>query len=160
MEKHFLQPLFNPGSIVVFAGGLDPDALPIGPAQHLSEQLRKNGYAGELRFVDTRMTGTLAELAQSRAELAIITLPTADEMDNALEIAGRIKCRAALVISAGLDAGSSARLHATAKRHQIQLLGPNCIGFQRPYQKLNASIIGELATPGPLGLLSQSGALT
>ncbi len=160
MEKHFLQPLFSPASIVVFAGGLDPDALPPGPAQHLSDQIRKSGYAGELRFVDTRMTGTLSELAQSRAELAIIVLPTADEMDNALEIAGRIKCRAALVISTGLDAESAARLHATAKRHQVYLLGPNCIGFQRPYLKLNASIIGELATPGPLGLLSQSGALT
>ena len=160
MEKHFLQPLFNPASILVFAGGLDPDALEPGPAQHLADQIRKNGYPGELRFVDTRMTGTLAELAQSRAELAVIVLPTAEEIENALEIAGRIKCRAALIISAGLDADSAARLHACAKRHQMHLLGPNCIGFQRPYQKLNASIIGELAAPGPLGLLSQSGALT
>ena len=43
MEKHFLQPLFSPASIVVFAGGLDPDALPPGPAQNLSDQIRKSG---------------------------------------------------------------------------------------------------------------------
>jgi len=75
-------------------------------------------------------------------------------------VAGRIKCRAALVISSGLNAEAAGRLHATAKRHQLHLLGPNCNGFQRPHQKLNASIIGTMAKPGPLALLSQSGALT
>lgn len=53
MEKHFLQPLFNPASIVVFAGGLDPDALEPGLARHVADQLRTNGYTGELRFVDS-----------------------------------------------------------------------------------------------------------
>lgn len=160
MEKHFLQPLFNPASIVVFAGGLDPDALEPGLARNLADQLRGSGYAGELRFVDIRMSGTLADLARSRAELAVIALPTVEEMDNALEVAGRIRCRAALVVSSGLNAQDAARLHATAQRHQLHLLGPNCNGFQRPHHHLNASVIGALAKPGPLGLLSQSGALT
>lgn len=160
MDKHFLQPLFNPASIVVFAGGLDPDALEPGPARNLADQLRGSGYEGELRFVDIRMSGTLADLARSRAELAVIALPTVDEMDNALEVAGRIRCRAALVVSSGLSAQDAARLHATAQRHQLHLLGPNCSGFQRPHLHLNASTIGALAKAGPLGLLSQSGALT
>lgn len=160
MDKHFLQPLFNPASIVVFAGGLDPDALEPGTARNLADQLRSCGYAGELRFVDIRMSGTLAELARSRAELAVIALPTVDEMDNALEVAGRIRCRAALVVSSGLNAQDAGRLHATARRHQLHLLGPNCSGFQRPHHHLNASTIGAMAKPGPLGLLSQSGALT
>lgn len=160
MDKHFLQPLFNPSSIVVFAGGLDPDALEPGQARTLADQLRGCGYTGELRFVDIRMTGTLADLARSRAELAVIALPTVDEMDSALEVAGRIRCRAALVVSSGLNAQDAARLHATAQRHQLHLLGPNCNGFQRPHHHLNASVIGALAKPGPLGLLSQSGALT
>ena len=160
MDKHFLQPLFNPSSIVVFAGGLDPDALEPGLARTLADQLRGCGYTGELRFVDIRMSGTLADLARSRAELAVIALPTVDEMDSALEVAGRIRCRAALVVSSGLNAQDAARLHATAQRHQLHLLGPNCNGFQRPHHHLNASVIGTLAKPGPLGLLSQSGALT
>lgn len=160
MDKHFLQPLFNPASIVVFAGGLDPDALEPGPPRNLADQLRSCGYGGELRFVDIRMSGTLADLARSRAELAVIALPTVDEMDNALEVAGRIRCRAALVVSSGLNAQDAGRLHATAQRHQLHLLGPNCSGFQRPHHHLNASTIGALAKAGPLGLLSQSGALT
>ncbi len=160
MEKHFLHPLFNPSSILIFAGGLDPEALTYGPAQQLATQIRSNGYSGELRFVDTRMSGTLAELAQSKAELAVIVLPSAEETENALEIAGRIKCRAALIISTGLDADCAARLRASAERHQMHLLGPNGNGFQRPHQQLNASTIGPLAAPGPLAFISQSGALT
>lgn len=160
MDKHFLHPLFNPASIVVFAGGLDPDTLEPGPARHVADQLRSNGYGGELWFVDIHMTGTLADLAKSRAELAVIALPTVDEMDSALEVAGRIRCRAALVVSTGLNAQDAARLHTTAQRHQLHLLGPNCNGFQRPHQKLNASIIGTMAKAGPLALVSQSGALT
>jgi acetyltransferase len=45
-------------------------------------------------------------------------------------------------------------------RDGISLLGPNSLGFQRPHLNLNASIAGALATPGPLALVSQSGALT
>jgi len=42
----------------------------------------------------------------------------------------------------------------------MYLLGPNCLGFQRPRAGLNASVAGPMATPGPLALVSQSGALT
>jgi len=42
----------------------------------------------------------------------------------------------------------------------VQLLGPNCMGFQNPVLQLNASIAGPLAKAGPLALVSQSGALT
>src|SRR5690606_33006629 len=48
----------------------------------------------------------------------------------------------------------------TARRHGVMLLGPNSQGFQRPARLLNASTLGPLALPGPLALVSQSGALT
>ena len=47
-----------------------------------------------------------------------------------------------------------------ATRDGIHLLGPNSLGFQRPSLQLNASVAGELASLGPLALVSQSGALT
>ena len=42
----------------------------------------------------------------------------------------------------------------------MHLLGPNCLGFQRPHLNLNASAAGPLAAEGSLALVSQSGALT
>jgi acetyltransferase len=65
-----------------------------------------------------------------------------------------------VVISSGINATLAAELNRVARRHGMYLLGPNCLGFQRPRAGLNASLAGALATPGPLALVSQSGALT
>ncbi|PKO60952.1 MAG: GNAT family N-acetyltransferase [Betaproteobacteria bacterium HGW-Betaproteobacteria-18] len=159
MDKHFLSTLFSPASIVVFAGKPDePDTL-TPQARALHQAITAQRFSGQLIFLDIHASGTLADLAAVDADLAIIALPAA-EVAAALEIAGRIKCRSALVISAGIDAAQAADLHKMATRDGIYLLGPNSLGFQRPHLQLNASVAGELASLGPLALVSQSGALT
>jgi acetyltransferase len=165
MDKHYLTPLFSPTSIVVFAGDPAKSETWTPQARALLDGLRGEGtapglpFAGPISYFDIHMTGTLADLAQARADLAIIALPHA-EIAAALEVAGRIRCRAALVLSTGLPAPQCAELLAIAKRHALHLLGPNTLGFQRPALALNASAVGMLAAPGPLALVSQSGALT
>ncbi len=159
MDKHFLTPLFSPRSIAVFAGEADDPAAQTYQARALHQALRAQRFAGSLTFIDIHASGTLADLAEVQADLAIIALaPT--ELAAALEMAGRIKCRAALVIASGIAAAQADELHKIAQRDGIHLLGPNCLGFQRPHLQLNASIAGALSAAGPLGLVSQSGALT
>jgi len=46
-----------------------------------------------------------------------------------------------------------------SKPHCLRILGPNCIGFQRPGRGLDASFAHLLARPGKLALVSQSGAI-
>ncbi|HLL18419.1 MAG TPA: acetate--CoA ligase family protein, partial [Rubrivivax sp.] len=166
MDRHYLTPLFNPRSLVVFAG--DPQATaPARGAAQLRQALADSGFEGSIDWLDTRTSGTLADLAQSRADLALIALPPEQAL-AALEICGRIRCRAALVISGtsgpgssgGTDAQLAERMHQTARAYGVHLLGPNTLGLQRPALKLNASALGALAAPGPLALVSQSGALT
>lgn len=158
MDRHFLTPLFQPRSLVVFAG--DPDAEPpTHEARALRSALGEGAYTGPVAWLDIRTTGTLADLAQSRADLAVIALPAA-QCAAALEVAGRIRCRAALVLTTGLEAVLCTELHHIAKQHGVNLLGPNSLGLQRPAIGLNASSLGPLAAPGPLALVSQSGALT
>ena len=152
MEKHYLNPLFAPDSIIVFAG-----ALAGGGA--VAAQMRAGGFAGPLTFLDVGQRGTLAELARARADLAVIALPNA-ELAAALDLAGRLQCRAALIVSAGVDAALAAALHTIARKHGMALLGPNCLGYQRPGAGLNAGAAGPLARPGSLALVTQSGALT
>jgi acetyltransferase len=159
MDKHFLTPLFSPSSIAVLAGPVDDPAMQTAQARALLQALRAQRFAGTLAFVDIHASGTLADLADAQADLALIALPP-DEVASALELAGRIKCRAALVISSGIDAAHAAELQKIAQRDGIHLLGPNCMGFQRPDAQLNASIAGDLCAKGPLALVSQSGALT
>ncbi len=159
MNKHYLTPLFAPRSIVVFAGrhGDDLGRTALGSA--VSEALRAQRYDGTLRLVDIHTSGTLADLAQAQADLALIALPPQD-VAAALEMAGRMACRSALVISSGIDAEHATELKRIAKREGMHLLGPNSLGLQRPQAQLNASAAGPLATAGSLALVSQSGALT
>jgi acetyltransferase len=159
MDKHYLTPLFTPESVVVFAGGLDEPDTQTTQAKALIEALRAQRFAGTLQFLDIHTSGTLADLAQIKADLAIIALEHKD-VAPALELAGRMACRAALVISSGVTVELSAELKKIARREGIYLLGPNSLGIQRPQLQLNASAAGAIAGKGSLALVSQSGALT
>jgi acetyltransferase len=159
MDKHYLTPLFSPESIIVFAGQADDHSSQTTQAKALLIALRAQRYSGTLTFLDIHTSGTLADLAQARADLAIIALAP-ENVAAALEVAGRMACRAALVISSGIDADKATELKKIAHREGVHLLGPNCLGLQRPHLKLNASAAGPLARTGSLALVSQSGALT
>ena len=159
MDKHFLTPLFSPESIVVFAGQPDEPGGQTPQARALTDNLRAQRYTGTLVFVDIHTSGTLADLAQTKADLAIIALP-AQDLSAALELAGRMACKAALVIASGISVAQAAELHKIARREGMHLLGPNGLGFQRPQLQLNACNCGVLARKGSLALVSQSGALT
>jgi acetyltransferase len=159
MDKHYLTPLFTPESVAVFIGSVEDPSRQTPQAQALLEALRAQRFLGTLHFLDIHTTGTLADLAQARADLAIIALPPGD-VAAALELSGRMACRSALVISSGITAEQSIELKKIARREGIHLLGPNSLGFQRPQLQLNASAAGPLANPGSLALVSQSGALT
>jgi acetyltransferase len=159
MDKHYLTPLFQPDTIAVFAGNHEDPASQIPHARTLCAALTGQRFSGTLVFLDIHTSGTLAELAQTRADLAIIALPPAEAV-AALEVAGRIKCKAALVVGSGANADVAADMHQVARRHSMHLLGPNSLGFQRPRIGLNASVAGPMTAVGPLALVSQSGALT
>jgi acetyltransferase len=112
MDPHALAPLLAPQAIVVFAGPPDaPDARDArdaadaadaadarggqtAPGRAVHAALRAQRYAGTLRFLDIHATGSFAELAQVRADLAVIALPES-EVAAALDAAVRLRCRAA-----------------------------------------------------------------
>ena len=156
MDKHTLTPLLEPQSVVVFAGRAGQQAA---QGREVVAALKAQRFAGTLKFLDIGTSGTLADLAQVRADLAVIALPAA-EVAAALEVAGRMTCRAAVVVSSGIGAAQAAELRRIAQRENVRLLGPNSLGFQRPRLNLNASAAGPLARAGSLGLVCQSGALT
>ena len=159
MDKHFLTPLFAPASIVAFVGHADDPGGQTPAGRTLREAFRADRFDGTLRFLDVRTKGTLEELAQTHADLALIALAPRD-VAAALEIAGRIGCKAAVVLSSGIGADEAAQWRKIARREGVHLLGPNSLGFQRPLLRLNAGVAGPLAKPGPLALVAQSGALT
>jgi acetyltransferase len=71
----------------------------------------------------------------------------------------------AIVISAGFkETGpEGARLEQEvlkeARRGGMRIIGPNCVGVMRPYSGMNATFAAQIARPGSVGFISQSGAL-
>jgi len=159
MDKHYLSPLFSPQSIVVFAGCDVTTVTATTQAQLLVENFKKGGFTGPLTYLDIGMSGTLGDLVKSRVDLAIIALPN-EQLSAALEIAGSIHCKSALIISSGVNAKDAKKLQDIAQDYGMYLLGPNCMGFQRPAQHLNASTLGRMTQKGATALVSQSGAVT
>ncbi|WP_198118822.1 bifunctional acetate--CoA ligase family protein/GNAT family N-acetyltransferase [Massilia rhizosphaerae] len=96
-------------------------------------------------------------------ELAVICTPAAT-VPGIVATLGEQGCKAAIVLSAGLDApagGGTLRqaMLEAARPHLLRILGPNCVGLLVPGSSLNASFAPVAALPGRLAFVAQSGAL-
>jgi acetyltransferase len=158
MEKHYLTPLFSPRSIVVLARKPDTPDSSDACGQLAIRHIRESGFTGRLEFIDIGAEGTLASLTHASTDLALIALPP-EEIAATLETAGRMQCKAALILSKAITMRQAQELNTIARRYGMHLLGPNSMGLQRPNLQLNASHFCSFAQKGPLALVSQSGAL-
>src|SRR5271165_5477530 len=99
-----------------------------------------------------------------KVDLAVIATPAAT-VPSVIADCGRAGVRAAVVISAGFkETGpSGAALEQAvlteARKHDLRIIGPNCLGLMNPHTGLNATFAAELARPGSVAFVSQSGAL-
>jgi acetyltransferase len=73
--------------------------------------------------------------------------------------------KGAIVISAGFkEIGPEGveleqRIMEHANRAKMRIIGPNCLGVMNPLTGMNATFAADIARPGNLGFISQSGAL-
>jgi acetyltransferase len=97
-----------------------------------------------------------------RVDLAIIATPAATVPDVVEECAAA-GVTGAVVISAGFrecgPAGAKLEEAIAARRGQMRIVGPNCLGVMIPRLSLNATFAPLLAKDGHLAFVSQSGAL-
>ncbi|MFI7190291.1 acetate--CoA ligase family protein [Nocardia nova] len=101
-------------------------------------------------------------------DLAVIAVG-ADSVVPALAEAAAGGARAALIVSSGFaEAGPQGRewqnqLLTVAADFGIRVLGPNCIGFVNPFDRVHATFAFDTrllpAEPGPVAIVSQSGGL-
>lgn len=159
MDKHYLTALFQPQNVAVFSHASQPDDPTCTIAQPLLALLAQQSFTGKLIHVDLQASVNLNDMAHVHCDLAVIALPVED-IEHALTVAGHMGCKAAVVIGSNIDAKRSNALSEVARHHGIYMLGPNSMGLQIPRLKLNASTFGPLIQPGPIALVSQSGALT
>ena len=161
MSIRNLDHLFDPASVAVF--GASMRASSVGAT--VWARLRAGAFKGPVYGVNPKYRELNGQPVYARAadlptvpELAIICTPPAVVAGLVAEL-GELGTRAAVVLTAGLDAAQKQAMLAAARPHLLRILGPNCIGLLAPHIGLNASFAHTDALPGELAFISQSGAL-
>ena len=167
MGPHFLNHLFAPQSIAVIGASERPNTV----GTVVFRNLLGDGFKGELYPVNPKHDEVQNKKSFSqigdishKVDLAIIATP-AHSVPDIIRQCGEAGVHAAVVLSAGFsEAGDNGKklqneLTGYAQHYGIRIVGPNCLGIMRPHLGLNATFSHNIARPGHLALVSQSGAL-
>lgn len=159
-----LEKLFNPKSIAIV--GATDEKGKVGTA--ICNNILNLGYKGKVFLVNPKHEKLLGhdcypslEAIGEQVDLAIIAIPA----KFVIEIIASTKVKNFVVISAGFsEIGEEGKkieqeLLEIAKEKDLNILGPNCLGFIIPKIKLNASFAGGLPDSGNISFVSQSGAI-
>ncbi len=97
-------------------------------------------------------------------DLAVIATP-APTVPTVIRQCAAAGVKGVIILSAGFkEIGTvgielEQQILREARRHQIRIVGPNCLGLMSPRNGLNATFASAMARPGNVGFISQSGAL-
>ena len=133
--------------------------------------LRQSGYKGRVHAVNPKRTEivgapcypSIAAIPEP-VELAVIVTP-ATTVPGIVGECVRAGVKAAVVISAGFKemgadgAALERAIQAELRKGATRVIGPNCLGIMNPWLGLNATFAHDIARPGSVAFLSQSGAL-
>ncbi len=161
-----LEKLFHPNSVAIV--GASEEEGKIGNI--VSKNLLELGYQGKIFFVNQKHSElfgqacykNLADIPED-VDLAVIAVPA--KFVNEIVEGGAGKIKNYVIISAGFsEIGGEGKkreeeLKAIADKNDLNILGPNCLGFIVPKMKLNASFGAGMVEAGNISFVSQSGAL-
>jgi len=161
MSIRHLDSLFDPASVAVIGASARPATV----GATVWRNLREGGFTGPRWAVNPKY-GELGgepcyrdvESLPATPELAVIATPAAT-VPGIVDALGRRGTRAAVVLTAGLDAAQKQAMLDAARPYLLRILGPNNLGLLSPHAKLNASFAHANVTAGALAFVSQSGAL-
>lgn len=163
-----LRPLLEPQSIAVIGASSRPGSVGY---QVLSNILR-GGFTGAVYVVNPKHASVLGvpSVASPTAlpeppDLAVVAVPAA-RVPDVVRACGERGARAVLLLGSGFgEAGAAGaalqgEVLLIARTYGMRIVGPNCIGVVNtdPGVQLNATFADVPTPPGPLGLVSQSGA--
>lgn len=167
MNPHYLSRFFNPQSVAIIGASERPDSV----GCRLMLNMQEAGFMGGLYPVNPKhqqvsgLTAYPCLLAiPADVDLVVIATP-ACSVPDIMQQCGEKAVGAVIIISAGFgEIGAEGKrlqqaVLGIAKRHNIRLIGPNCLGVIRPSGQLNATFGEGRVKDGNLALLSQSGAI-
>lgn len=162
--------LLSPQSVAIVGASDDVTRIGGRPLRYM----RESGFQGRLYPVNPKRETVqglqaYADLAglPEVPDTAILAVPAAATL-AAVEDCVAKGVPSAVIFSAGFaETGAEgqamqARIAAVAREGGLRLLGPNCLGVMNPsigwYGTFSVVLDGALIAPGPVGIVSQSGA--
>ena len=164
-----LHSLFYPLSIAVIGASRQPGSV----GNSLLANLLMNRYQGVIYPVNPMAKSVLGIKCYPRVleisddvDLAVVIVPSR-AVPQVLDECGRMGIRAAIIITAGFKeigeegAALERRVQEIARKHDIAIVGPNCLGVINtdPLSQMNATFATDMPKAGNIGFISQSGAL-
>jgi len=162
-----LEYFFNPQSVAVIGASRNPAKV----GYSILSNIIDSGYRGKIYPVNPKAEEVLGHKCYSSVleidddlDLAIIALP-ARFVNQTIKECAEKNLKSAIVISAGFKeigiegAHLERELVRLCKQHNIDLLGPNCLGMISTFTPINASFASKMPLYGAVGFISQSGAL-
>ena len=161
MSIRNLDSLFSPASVAIFGASNRPASV----GGTVWRNMRGGRFSGPVYAVNPKyreldgqpVYAGVADLPEV-PELAVICTPGPTVVPLIAQLGAR-GTRAAVVLTAGLDARQKQDMLDAARPWLLRILGPNCIGLMIPGAGLNASFAHVDALPGELAFVTQSGAL-
>ena len=161
-----LDKIMSPGGVAVL-GASDREGS-VGRA--VLENIIKGGFTGPVYPINPKRDEVLGLTAHpsltavgAPIDLAVIIVPL-EITPRIIEECGRCGVGGAVIISAGgretgqEGAALEQTILAEAKKANVRVVGPNCVGVVSTAANLNASFIHAMPQPGSLAFVSQSGA--
>jgi acetyltransferase len=167
MSTRNLDKIFNPKSIALVGASEESGKL----GYILFRNLIEGGFKGPVYPVNPRAKSIQGRKAyrsvadiKNEVDLAVI-VTRIDAVPQVIKDCADKKILGTVVISAGgKEVGEQGReleeeILKEAKEAGVRIVGPNCLGIIRPSIGLNASFSPQMALPGKIAFVSQSGAL-
>ncbi|MGA7075093.1 MAG: acetate--CoA ligase family protein [Halobacteriota archaeon] len=154
---------FYPRSIAVIGAARESGKV----GHSVLKNLMDANFQGELIPVNPNadeILGLKAYPTIKKVDLAVIVVP-ANIVPSVLEDSARAGVKASIIISAGFrESGArgailEAQIRGIAKKYDIRIIGPNCLGIISTGANMNASFASEYPSKGSISLISQSGAI-
>jgi acetyltransferase len=167
MTDTTLIPFLKPQGVIVIGASTSSEKLGYGVARNLIQ----SGYQGAIHFVSQKQ-GELFErpiykdLKQvpDPVDLAILIVPP-HATPKAIEDCGQHGIKTAIIVTGGFrevgaeGAALEQQCVDIARKHNIRLLGPNCIGTIDTHFPLDTTFLQPpMPTQGGIGFISHSGA--
>lgn len=167
LETNPLEHFFKPRSVAVIGAKDDPDSV----GATLMKNLIESPFDGEIYPVNPNRQEVMGKKCYASikevpgaVDLVLIVTP-ARTVPGVIQQCVDAKAQAAVIISAGFKEMGPPGLELEretleiARRGNLRIIGPNCLGVMNTIHGLNATFATAMAHQGNIAFISQSGAM-